>query len=227
MSGLVVFLLQAMLISLSGVMAPGPLTAAALAAGTRSRHAGARMALGHGVVEFPLLFLIMVGLGTLLASDAARVGIGVAGGGFLIYMGVQMIRNLRAADPAVQYGQQGPLRTGIVLSASNPYFLFWWATVGLALASRALELGVLALVLFAAAHWLCDFVWLEALSLASFKGSKILGGRNQRIILTVCALALLFFGVMFIHDAARRLLTGTAEEVGSPAAYVLGAGANA
>ena len=208
MEALVFFLAKAVVISLSGVMAPGPMTAAALATGTRSRHAGAGIAVGHGVVEFPLMLLIMSGLSTPLASQGVRVGIGLAGGVFLVFMGVQMLRNLRAnKDPATQYAGRGPFWTGIILSGGNPYFLFWWATVGLALASQAAELGVLAFGLFAIAHWLCDLVWLEALSLASFKGSKLLGDRNRRIVLALCALALLFFAVMFIHDAARQLIT--------------------
>ena len=167
------------------------------------------MALGHGAVEFPLMLFIMAGMGTLLAAAHVRVGIGLAGGAFLIFMGVQMLRGLRRnSAPASQYGSKNPIWTGIILSVSNPYFLLWWATVGLALTSRALELGVLAFGLFAIAHWLCDLIWLEVLSMASFKGSKLLGGRNQRIVLIVCALALLLFGAMFIHDAAGHLING-------------------
>ena len=58
---MITFLLTATAISLSGVLAPGPMTAATLAAGTRSRHAGAIIALGHGVVEFPLMLVIIAG----------------------------------------------------------------------------------------------------------------------------------------------------------------------
>ena len=124
-------------------------------------------------------------------------------------MGVQMLRGLRRTiNPAARSGGHGPIWTGIILSAGNPYFLLWWATVGLALASQASRLGMLAFGLFAILHWLCDLVWLEALSLATFKGSKLLGDRNQRIVLAVCALALLVFGVTFIHDATGRLISG-------------------
>ena len=55
------FLLQAVLISLSGVMAPGPLSAAIVGQGRRSPHAGALVALGHGIVEFPLMAVILIG----------------------------------------------------------------------------------------------------------------------------------------------------------------------
>ena len=56
-----VFLVQAVLISLTGVMAPGPITAVTIAKGSESKHAGAWIAIGHGVVEFPLMVLIFYG----------------------------------------------------------------------------------------------------------------------------------------------------------------------
>ncbi|MEE9294952.1 MAG: LysE family transporter [Phycisphaerae bacterium] len=221
MENLIVFLLQAVVISLSGVMAPGPITAAALAAGVHSRHAGARIALGHGIIEFPLMLFIVGGMGTLLASERAQIGIGLAGGAFLIFMGLQMFRTLRlgrdregilgpafddvARDTAKRRSGRDPIWTGIILTGGNPYFLIWWATVGLALTSRALELSLLAFGLFAIAHWLCDLVWLEALSWASFKGSKLLGDRSEVFVQAICALALLFFGVMFIYGGAHGL----------------------
>jgi threonine/homoserine/homoserine lactone efflux protein len=204
---LLMFLLTVVGISLSGVMAPGPVTAATLTAGSRSRHAGALIALGHGVVELPLMLLIMAGLGKMLASEAMKIGIGLTGGMFLLLMGGQMLRSLKKGDdPGSKYAHKKPLYIGILLTAGNPYFLLWWATTGMALAARSWELGVLAFALFALIHWLCDFFWLEALSWASFNGSKLISEKNQRIVLLVCALALVFFGCMFIWDAADNLL---------------------
>jgi len=60
------FLLEAVLISLSGVIAPGPVTAVTVGKGTKSPHAGAIIALGHGVVEIPLVILILYGFGDIL-----------------------------------------------------------------------------------------------------------------------------------------------------------------
>ena len=206
MGGLLLFLFQATAISLSGVMAPGPMTAAAIAAGARRKHAGALMALGHGMVEFPLMVGIMAGMGVLLTSEAAKAGIGLAGGVFLVLMGAGMLWKLREPETAAEMsGRGGPIIVGVILSVGNPFFLIWWATVGLTLATKALELGVLAFALFAAVHWLCDLVWLEALSAASFRGGRLLGGRSRRIALAVCALVLLAFGVIYLCDAGRGL----------------------
>ncbi len=124
------FLVTAVAISLSGVMAPGPITAATLAAGTRSRHAGALIALGHLVIELPLILLLVAGIGKFLQSSGTRVGIGLAGGAFLLLMGGQLLLSLRASDSAPESStQRHPFWSGIVLTGANPYFLPWRATV--------------------------------------------------------------------------------------------------
>ncbi len=207
MPKMLTFLLSTVAISLSGVMAPGPITAAALAAGARSRHAGAMIALGHAAVEMPLILLLAAGIGGFLTSAEARTSVGLAGGAVLIFMGGQLLASLRReAAGAEAPAQRHPLVTGIVLTGANPYFLVWWATVGLALASKAVEWGVVALVIFAIVHWLCDLGWLEVLSQAGFKGAEFFGRRAQTVVSVVCAVVLLGFGVMFLYDALVRIV---------------------
>ncbi len=82
-------------ISLSGVMAPGPITAATLAAGERNRHAGAWICGGHIAVELPLILLLAAGLGTFLESKRICAGIGLVGGLMLLLMGLQLLASLR------------------------------------------------------------------------------------------------------------------------------------
>ncbi|MHC4169429.1 MAG: LysE family transporter [Planctomycetota bacterium] len=203
---LLLFLSQVFVISLSGVMAPGPVTAAAIGMGTRSRFAGSLIAVGHGVIEFPLILLIVLGAGKVLKLPAAQISIGLAGGAILLVMGVGMLRVLRSAEQSNSRLSGGtPVLTGILLTATQPYFLLWWATVGLALATQAADLGIWAFVLFAIVHWVCDFVWLSILSWASFKGSTVLGPRIMRIVLMICALALVVFGVCFVFRAVIKL----------------------
>ena len=196
---LLLFLSNVLVISLSGALAPGPVTAAAIGMGSRNRFAGALIALGHGIIEFPLMVLLIFGVGRLLTRPSVSTAIGLIGGGFLILMGVQMLRELgRVEVEAAPMRRSGPLTTGILLSAGNPYFLIWWATVGLTLITTAKEFGAWAFVLFALTHWLCDLVWLTALSWASFKGSVLLGPKSQRVVLALCAAAMLGFGLYFI-----------------------------
>jgi len=188
-------------------MAPGPVTTAAVAMGTRSRYAGVLIALGHAIIEFPLLVLIMLGMGKLLKSANTQIAIGFAGGAFLVVMAIKMLVSLSSSKKTqAKPTKSRPVLAGIILSGSNPYFLLWWATIGLALATTASQLGIRAFALFAVVHWLCDCVWLQFLSWASFKGSALLGGRSQRIVLLICSVALFAFGLFFIYNAGDALV---------------------
>lgn len=204
---LIFFLFEVVGISLTGVMMPGPITAAAIAMGARNRFAGALMAIGHGIVEFPLMVLIILGMDAALKSTTTKIVIGFAGGAFLLFMAVQMLRSLRKAeDEEVKVTMSRPILAGIILSGGSPLFLIWWASVGLNLAITAAGFGIWAFALFAIVHWLCDLIWLSLLSWASFKGSVLLGPRRQKKILLICSLALLVFGLFFIYNAATILV---------------------
>jgi len=212
MQEIFLFLIQAVVISLSGVMMPGVVTAATLAAGMRNKHAGALIAVGHGIVELPLIILIVLTekVAPVFGVPGVQIGIGLAGGVFMILMGGQMALGARRPTEVEAAGKvaRGPILTGIVLSAGNPMFLLWWATVGLALATQAYGLGILAFVLFAAVHWLCDLFWLEALSQASFRGTRLLKGRAQQIVLSVCAAAMILLGGRFLYLAVSQWVSG-------------------
>ena len=203
---LLLFLIQVLVISCSGAMQPGPVTASVITMGARNRWAGTLMAIGHGIIEFPLMVVIILGLGEYFKLAKVQIVIGLAGGVFLILMAAQSFLSLRAkteSEPKVV--RDNPILAGIILTASNPYFLIWWATVGLALATQASQWGIWAFGLFAIAHWSVDLIWLQILSLASFKGSVLLGRHGLRILLMICAAALFFFGVFFIYNAIKIL----------------------
>ena len=201
------FLAQVLIISCSGAMQPGPVTATAIAMGARNRYAGTLLAIGHGIIEFPLMVVIILGLGKYFKLQKVQIAIGLAGGVFLILMAIQGLLSLKAkADNKSKSLTDKPILAGIILSASNPYFLIWWATVGLALATQATQWGIWAFALFALAHWSVDLTWLQILSWASFKGSVLLGPRGMRIVLMICSAALLVFGLFFVYNAGGMLI---------------------
>jgi len=203
---LFVFLVEVFGISFSGAAQPGPITAAAIAMGSRNRYAGARLALGHAIIEFPVMLLIFFGLSKFLESAPVRIVIGLAGGIILLVMALQMFISTRPAqDSQHKAREKNPVLAGIILSAGNPYFLLWWATVGLALATDARGFETWAYGLFIIVHWACDLLWVQALSWASFKGTRLLGERSGKIALQLCSLALFFFGLLFIYGAAGKL----------------------
>lgn len=127
----------ALTVGFSGSMMPGPLLTytlkQSLSAGPRS---GFIIIAGHAILELALVVVIFIGFDTILKSFAAQIAIGIVGGALLIYMGMGMI--LQSAKNKVslqtdekETGGRGMLVSGIVISAANPYFLLWWAAIGL------------------------------------------------------------------------------------------------
>ena len=200
------FLSGAVVISLSGVMAPGPVTAVTIGKGSKSPHSGAWIAVGHGIVEIPLMILLALGIGQFLTIPWVKILIGVLGGLFLIYTAVGLLREIRreGVDSSMYAGS--PLAAGIMLSLGSPYFFLWWATVGAALILQSWVFGLLGFVALCVVHWLCDFLWGYFLSALSFTGGRFFGKWFQRAIFVVCGTALLAFGGWFLYDAASALL---------------------
>ncbi len=180
-------------ISLSGVMMPGPVTAGAIAKGAEDKKAGIKIAMGHALVEFPTIALVAFGL-TFIASWEAKAIIGVVGGALLIYLGYQLFQPLEKEDEHFPYS---PALVGIMTSVANPYFFIWWATVGAALITRALQYGVLFLVIFAVVHWSCDLMWDSFLTYSSHSTLDY-WDKHRRKVFAVCGAVMLIFGVWFI-----------------------------
>ena len=92
------FLLQVFVISFSGAMQPGPVTAAAIAIGGRNRYAGTLLALGHVIVEFPVMILIMLGIGRVFELRGFQIVVGLAGGIVLLIMATTMFISLKTKE---------------------------------------------------------------------------------------------------------------------------------
>lgn len=191
------FLVSVVGISLSGVMMPGPLTAATITKGYRDKNAGALIAVGHAVIELPLIALIYSGFAYFFVSPEVKRIIGLVGGLMLIFMGVQLFRTMRRASTKVADLPYSSLPTGIIMTWANPYFFLWWATIGVALVANATNFGILGLVLFGLVHWSCDLGWLEFISASVFKSRHLWTVKVQRIVFGICALVLIGFGVWF------------------------------
>ena len=203
---LIIFLFSAVMISLSGVLSPGPMTAAVIQQGSRSGFTGMYVALGHGVVEMPLILFIFLGAGSLLKFEWIRILIGVAGGIYLLFMAKDLLIRRKNEEVKKEGRIPSSFFSGIILSIGNPSFLLWWGTIGAGLVINAIRFGLIGLILFALFHWLCDLLWYSFLSLASFKGGKVFGGGFYKKISIVCGLAMLFYGGVFILSSLKLLV---------------------
>ena len=199
-------MLKAALISLSGVLSPGPITAVTVSKGTEHPLTGLYVAVGHTIVELPLMVLIAVGLDKYLQIDWVRIAIGILGGLFLFKMGLGLLKNIFSTQIGYNNFNYTPIQAGAILSISNPYFLIWWSTVGAMLLSGAYQFGLFGVILFMFIHLGCDFLWYIFLSSLTFKGGQFFGKKLQQVLFAVCGMFLLFFSGKFLYDAISIVL---------------------
>ena len=190
-------LLSVIVISLSGVMMPGPMFAVTLAKSYKSPWAGAWIAVGHAVIEVPLILLIYFGFAQFFQEDLVQLFLSIVGGGMIIWLGVAMFR---ARTVAVRQGKELPysaFTAGVLTSGLNPFFLLWWATVGSLLIMRFLDFGITGLAVFIIVHWLTDLIWLSFVSVLVYRTHSLWGPRLQEWVFIACSLLLIGFGLWF------------------------------
>jgi Putative threonine efflux protein len=191
------FLLSAAAISLTGVMLPGPMTAATIAKGYSDKNAGALIAVGHAVIEMPLIAAIYFGFGRFISSPRVVDIMYIVGGLALFYLGFQMFRTVGNSVGELKGLPSKSLVTGIMVTGTNPATYIWWAFIGTPLVAGATKFGLTGILLFAPVHWLCDLAWYEFLSMGTFKSRRWWTQKVRRIVFTVCASILIGFGVWF------------------------------
>jgi threonine/homoserine/homoserine lactone efflux protein len=199
-------LLSVAVISFSGVMMPGPMTAVTLAKSYKSPWAGVWISLGHAVIEVPLILLIYFGFAQFFQVTAVRLVLSVAGSGMIIWMGVSMFR---ARSEVARKGKDLPYNAfvaGILASGFNPFFLVWWATIGGMLIMRILEFGTMGLIAFTMVHWLCDLAWLTLVSNVIYRTHTFWRPKVQEWLFIACSLLLIGFGIWFLISGIRLVI---------------------
>ena len=191
-------MLSAAGISLSGVMLPGPLTAATIAKGYNDRNAGAMIGIGHGIIEIPIIALIYFGFASYLNDPVVKMATGLAGGALLILMGLLIFFTFKKPVEGASVMPYSPLVTGIVMTGGNPYVFLWWATIGVALITGAVAFGIMGLVLFTVVHLACDITWDQIVSMTVYRTRHLWTPKIQKIVFGICAAVLIGFGLLYI-----------------------------
>ena len=203
---MLLFLLSVVAISLSGVMMPGPVFAVTIAKSYKSQFAGIQIALGHALVEIPLMLLIYFGFARFFRQELVQIILSLLGGAMLIWLGIGMFR---AKTRVIEIGKDLPYNSvvaGIITSAFNPFFILWWATVGSKLIMDSLDFGVTGFALFIPTHWLCDLVWLSFVSILVHRTQSLWGRKLQQGLFIACSLLLIGFGVWFLISGIQLMV---------------------
>jgi threonine/homoserine/homoserine lactone efflux protein len=201
--------ITAFVVGLSGAMTPGPMLTATIAeTARRGFKAGPLIALGHAILELILVLALLKGLSQYLTRESVTNVIAVLGGGFLMFMGFNMTRDGIQSRLSVANLQEGkaqrlhlhPVIAGILVSLANPYWILWWATIGLNYITISLRNGALGISAFYSGHILSDLIWYSAVALAIAGGRRFFTQGVYNFILAICGIFLLGLGGYFIYS---------------------------
>jgi len=199
------FLSSVLLISLSGVLMPGPLFAVTIKRATKSKGAGVLIAIGHGLVELPLMFLILLVLSQVSIPNSVQTAVGLIGGLFMIFMGIQAFRNRNKEEQTTAVLKRDSIIAGAYTTAANAGFILWWLTIGTTLILNAKLFGIVGFTVFAGVHWLTDFAWYAAVAFLIFKSQRFWTKRTHSVITLFCVAVFVGFGLYFLSSAIWSL----------------------
>lgn len=201
--------ISSFLIALSGAMMPGPLLTTTISESSqRGFVAGPLIITGHAILELILVIAILLGLGSFLQQPSVFIVTAFLGAAILLHMAFGMFHSLPALSlswRAESGRRNNPVVSGFLMSAANPYWIIWWATIGLGYILYSWQFGLRGVMAFLAGHLTADLAWYSFISAAVAGGRHYLTDRLYRWLIGVCAFFLVIFAFYFAYKGIDKL----------------------
>ena len=206
---LIVLLLSAFLLGLVFNAAPGPVFAATLRAGARGGfRAAAAVQFGSLAGDAAWAVAGLAGVSTLLQVDWLLLPLGVIGALYLLWLAFDSWRSASAPVGTDVDGHEArsAIRTGALLSLTNPQNIAYWAAMGSAMANIGLaEPTSGQMAVFFAGFMAASIAWCFICAALVERVFLHLGPGWAAITCRACSLAFLVLAALEI----RGLLIGT------------------
>ncbi len=190
------------IIALSGAMMPGPLLTVTISESSRrGASVGPILITGHAILELLLVAALILGLAPILRHDLFFIISAFAGGLIMFWMAWKMFRSLPTLSVKTEASSKQKnnlLLTGAIMSIANPYWIIWWATIGIAYIVSSQNYGFWGITFFFFGHITGDYIWYTAISTAVSKGKKLFSDKAYRILIGVCGAFLVGFALYLI-----------------------------
>lgn len=213
MTSLPLIFASSLLVAYSGALMPGPmLTVVVSESPQHGFAAGPLVVLGHAVLELTLIVALVVGLGSLLERHSVQAAVEIGGGAMLVWMGASMALAVMRGHVSLKWEHDAaappraqPVLAGILASLSNPYWLIWWATIGMAYLSKSYAAGALGVGAFYVGHIMGDLTWYSAVSGLMAAGRRFIGLSVYKGLLVFCGAFLVVLAVVFLYAGVRGI----------------------
>ncbi len=200
---------KTIILSTSGALSPGPLSAAAIALGAvYGFMGGIFLAIGHMIVEAPYVYILFLGFEKVSSKlhKFKRI-MSIIVGGFMLFFAAGIITlGIKGALLTTSNNMVGSsivfsIVSGAMLTAFNPYFLAWWLTVGQPLIEESSKLGRKGFSIMYGSHVWMDYAWL--LFLAIIGTGAVLNMLIYRVVMLSVGVVLVYYGIKYLYLATK------------------------
>jgi len=189
---------------LSLAMPPGPMNALIADRSLYSFRAG--FLTGLGALSADVIFMILtIFFYELMKNSAATPLIFFIGGGYMMFLVIEMIRGWRNdinIDPEKRRSSSNLVKTyltSLLLGITNPYQILWWATAGLSLIA-ILGLSVVIGLLTAILTWIIIF------PLMIRAGYRVNKRTTIYVIKIFSIIVLIIFSLLLLYNGFKEII---------------------
>ena len=203
-----------MIVGFSGALVPGPMLTLVISSVARKGFwTSFFIVVGHSLLELVVVIGFFLGILKYLDNPIITKTIGLLGGIFLLYIGVDIVVSIFKKKFTIDFKSVLKQRTitgkstgtvilkGILISLMNPYWYIWWISIGAAFLIKSVGFNTLGVSSFYVGHISADFIWYLFIGFLVNTGRRFFNQKIYNGILIACSIFLFYLGIRFIIDA--------------------------
>jgi threonine/homoserine/homoserine lactone efflux protein len=203
-----------MIVAFSGALVPGPmLTLVISSVAEKGFWTSFFIVVGHSLLELIVVIGFFLGILKFLDNPLIAKIIGLLGGVFLLYIGINIIVSIFKKKFTIDFKSVLKQRTitgkstgtvilkGVLISLMNPYWFIWWISIGAAFLLKSVEFNIMGISSFYIGHISADFIWYLFIGFLVNTGRRFFNQKIYNGILIACSIFLFYLGIRFIIEA--------------------------
>jgi len=203
-----------MIVAFSGALVPGPMLTLVISSVARKGFwTSFFIVVGHSLLELVVVIGFFLGILKFLDNPLIAKIIGLLGGIFLLYMGIDIVVSIFKKKFTIDFKSVLKQRTitgkstmtvifkGILISLMNPYWFIWWISIGAAFLLKSVEFNMAGISSFYIGHISADFIWYLFIGFLVNTGRRFFNQKIYNGILIACSIFLFYLGIRFIIEA--------------------------
>lgn len=200
-------LMSGMLLGLSAGLSPGPMLT--LVVSQTFRHGireGVKVAFAPLLTDTPIVIACLLLLSFFSDIKPALGVISIFGGIYLFYLGLSSLR-VKTENPEEDVDPKS-LKKGLMVNFLNPSPYMFWVSIGGPLVLKASRTSLVSAAAFVIPFYVMLVGSKIVVAMISGRSRNLLNSRYYRIIIRTLGLVLMGFGVLFLRDGFKYLLSG-------------------